>query len=271
MAALRWETESQAYVETNEAPKRYDPESEAWVETTGMSWDPEAEAWTERWGKKVSAYVYGAALETVTIKKDGIIVATVDTNTDGCSNEQIELPYGTYTLIGSVSGWTEEQTVDKDTTKFRAMPAGSLYWFGNECTGVTGGWEWLQSGYTRGNAVFSQNGTYNVFTKYTNYFKITSWYVYSTLISPVNKIDFSKYSKIYAYSQGLSEAPGDGPNIRACNDTDLDNYILNVGCDPSKTSYTQTVLDIGSVSDIAKMFIYAYSDRSCQVKSLWLE
>lgn len=131
MAALRWDEQSGAFVETTNAPMRYDSESGAWVETTGMAWDEKSQAWTERWNTGVSAYVYGAANETVTIKKNGIIVATVATNSAGCSNEKISLGYGTYTLTGSGSGWTEEQTVDKNTTKFRAMPEGALYWYGS--------------------------------------------------------------------------------------------------------------------------------------------
>ena len=140
MAAMRWDEQSQAFVETTEAPKRYDPESEAWIETTGMSWDSEAQAWTERWGQKATAYVYGAARETVTIKKDGIIVATVETDSTGQSTEQITLYSGIYTLTGSVSGHTEEQAVNENTDRFRAMPEGALYWYGNVCTWITGGW-----------------------------------------------------------------------------------------------------------------------------------
>lgn len=130
MAALRWDEQAQAFVESTNVPMRYDAQSQAWVETTGMAWDEESQAWTERWTTGVKAYVYGAALETVTIKKDGIIVTTVDTDSTGQSTKQITLSSGTYTLTGSVSGHTEEQMVDENTTKFRAMPEGALYWYG---------------------------------------------------------------------------------------------------------------------------------------------
>lgn len=139
MAALRWDEQAQAYTES-ETPLKYEPTVGAWTETTGLAWDPEAQAWTEKWGTQVSAYVYGAVSETITIRKDGIIVATVQTDSTGKSAEQITLSNGTYTLTGSVSGWTEEQTVNNSTTKFRAMPEGALYWYGNECTWFTGGW-----------------------------------------------------------------------------------------------------------------------------------
>lgn len=133
---MTWDSASQAFVDA-ETPQAYDPQSEARVETTGMVLDADSQAWTEVWGQKVSAYVYGAVLETVIIKKDGIIIATVETNASGVSDEKIALGYGTYTLTGSVSGWTEEQTVDKDTTTLRAMPKNSLYWYGNKIVKFT--------------------------------------------------------------------------------------------------------------------------------------
>ena len=114
MAAMIWDEQAQAFKEAD-VPMKYDPTAGAWTDTTGLAWDPEAEAWTEKWNSGVRAYVYAAALETVTIRKDGIIVATVQTDSSGCSSEKITLPYGTYDMSGSVSGWTEEQTVDEDT------------------------------------------------------------------------------------------------------------------------------------------------------------
>lgn len=133
-----WDSTSQAFVEA-QTPMVYDTENQAWRETTGMAWNEQSQAWTKRWNS--GAYVYGAASETITIKKNGIIVATVDTDSTGQSIERITLSNGTYTLTGSVSGWTEEQTIDKNTDRFRAMPEGALYWYGNECIDVTGGWE----------------------------------------------------------------------------------------------------------------------------------
>lgn len=135
MAAMIWDEQAQAFVKAD-VPMKYDPTAGAWTDTTGLAWDPDAEAWTERWGTKVSAYVYGAASETITIRKNGIIVETVQTDSSGKSTEQITLSSGTYTLTGSVSGWTEEQTVNSSTTKFRAMPDGAIYWYGNECCGI---------------------------------------------------------------------------------------------------------------------------------------
>lgn len=185
----RWDEQSQAYVEPLNVPMRYDEDSQAYVETTGMVWDAESQAYSEVWGQKVSAYVYGAVSETVTIKKNGIIIATVATNSDGVSDEQIDLAYGTYTLTGSVSGWTEEQAVDKDTTKFRAMPEGALYWYGNECTLVAGGW---------GLSGFSTSGyTASAGTKYQNHMTVKGNGSGTVeVLATTNLIDTNKYSKI---------------------------------------------------------------------------
>lgn len=40
-------------METSNVPMRYDPESEAWVETTGKAYDQTAGAWEEKWSPKI--------------------------------------------------------------------------------------------------------------------------------------------------------------------------------------------------------------------------
>ena len=50
------------------------------------------------------------------------------------------------TLTGSVSGYTnKEQLVEDTTTDLYAMPKGALYRYGNECSDITGGWEYFLS------------------------------------------------------------------------------------------------------------------------------
>lgn len=121
-------------------PQIYDASTQAYKESTGLVYDTSKGAWDERWGG-VTAYVYGAALETITIKQNGVTVGKVSTDANGKSTEQIRLACGTYDLTGSVSGRTETQTVDRNTERFRAMPDSALYWYGNECIDVTGGIE----------------------------------------------------------------------------------------------------------------------------------
>ena len=171
MAAMIWDNESQAFKEAD-VPMKYDPTAESWTDTTGLAWDNEAQAWTERWGTKVSAYVYGAVSETITIRKNGIVVETVQTDSTGKSTDQITLSSGTYTLTGSVTGWTEEQTVDDSTDRYRAMPEGALYWYGNECIDITGGWVVGDSnmGTAKGSnyLYYKTSGTQSMSRYYTN-------------------------------------------------------------------------------------------------------
>ena len=118
----------------------YDPAIEAYKDTTGRLYDHALEAWRDVWPEGTRAYAYGAANETITIIKDGVMVAQVSTNNNGKTDERIQLGCGIYQIAGSVSGWTEEQEIDSQTDKIRAMPEGALYWYGNECEDVTGGW-----------------------------------------------------------------------------------------------------------------------------------
>ena len=66
MAALRWDEKAQAFVESTNVPMRYDAESGAWVETTGMAWDEESQAWTEKWSPNNNIlYLYDSGDEYV--------------------------------------------------------------------------------------------------------------------------------------------------------------------------------------------------------------
>ena len=266
----RWDEQSQAYVEPVNVPMRYDEDSQAYVETTGMAWDAESQAYSEVWGQKVSAYVYGAVSETVTIKKDGIIVATVATNADGVSDEQIELVYGTYTLTGSVSGWTEEQTVDKDTTKFRAMPAGALYWYGNMCTDLELGGTAILSNASG----FEPYESFGTPTNMGTYFKFTSnTSSNDSGIYAVNSIDFSRFAKINAIAEGITPlnsttaefgtayAANSGKNYKSSN-----IYYMNVR-DKQLRTYTSEINN----SDNLYVSSCAYHGRSFNLYALWFE
>ncbi|MBO5155259.1 MAG: hypothetical protein J6C00_13045 [Eubacterium sp.] len=61
MAVKRYYPDEQAYGDTLSVPKRYDPESGAYVETTGKAYDPDAEAWEKKWGSKKILFGNGSA------------------------------------------------------------------------------------------------------------------------------------------------------------------------------------------------------------------
>lgn len=67
MAALIWDEQSQAFVEPTNVPMRYDQESGAWVETTGMAWDADAQAWAEKWSREKRLYLYKDGDECINI------------------------------------------------------------------------------------------------------------------------------------------------------------------------------------------------------------
>lgn len=91
-------------------------------------------------------YVYGALSETVTLTHTDGTVYTIDTNANGASDTTLDLPFGEYTVTGTVSvdalpsGRTV--TVSSETTVVTAYPDGAVFWFGN--------------GYTAGDTLYYQ-------------------------------------------------------------------------------------------------------------------
>lgn len=197
-----WDSNTQAFVES-EIPLTYNPQLGAWQETEGLVYNPVLGAWQKVW-PEISAYVYGAANETITIARNGITVATVQTNTNGRTDEQVHLSKGTYTLTGSVSGWTETQEVDSNTDRLRAMPEDALYWYGNECVDIIGGWEFTNETHAQ-----------DVLTKGTNYMYHKANYPYSRPnIWSKQNIDLAPYNLFKAImdsnSTGAANAAGTG-------------------------------------------------------------
>ena len=86
---------------------------------------------------------------------------------DASGNTTKVIPWGTFTFSDSVSGQSFKRTIDRDTTDLYVMPEGAIYWYGNECTWITGGWS----------IFLAKSQTANSFgtvTKKTNYFYINS-------------------------------------------------------------------------------------------------
>lgn len=79
---------------------------------------------------KADCLFSGAVSETLTIKKNGTEVASVDTGSDGLTSESVELSPGEYTVTGSVSGYTRTVKIKKTGT-YNAHPDGALYWYGH--------------------------------------------------------------------------------------------------------------------------------------------
>lgn len=68
------------------------------------------------------------------------------------------VPIGEITFTGSISGQSFERTVTCNTTKVYVMPESAIYWYGNQCAWVTGGWtETYHSSYPASNIVLETN------------------------------------------------------------------------------------------------------------------
>ena len=90
--------------------------------------------WDKVYASK-SITIYGAANETITI--DGYGGSFITDSYGTCTHA---LPLGEITLNGSISKQSFSRTIMDDTVNIYVMPEHSLYWYGNECINVTGGW-----------------------------------------------------------------------------------------------------------------------------------
>ncbi len=139
----------------------------------------------------ITVTLHGGALETITIT--GLYGSpTVTTNSDG--NVNYQLPIGTFTFAGAISGKSFERTVNKNTSDVYAMPESAVYWYGNLCTEFTGG---LRSTTTRWG---EDTKTCNpIITTKTNSYCLSysaSSYTYEYQYGSVRKIDLTAYTKL---------------------------------------------------------------------------
>lgn len=58
MSVKIYDAASQAFVEPQNVPRRYDTESGAWADTTGKAYSQTDAAWTERWSQNNMLYLY---------------------------------------------------------------------------------------------------------------------------------------------------------------------------------------------------------------------
>ena len=123
---------------------------------------------------------------------------------DASGNTSKVIPWGTFTFSDSVSSQSYERTIDKNTTDLYVMPEGSLYWYGNECNWLTGGWEITESS----TSVF-----------------------WSPIYSTKNEISLSNYSKIH-YKSDLNLISGSLEHayaqiLTSNNDEVVDMHVID--------------------------------------------
>ena len=166
-----------------------------------------------------------------------------------------------YVVEDATNGKSVEVLVDAVAVFPSKIPYTTyLYKDGDECIDVTGGWIRITSGYSYNNASFAPNGTYNQFIKGSDRMSLTSYYIYSTLVSTSKAIDFTGYTTIHV------EYELEGPSLKISTPerSDLTNplYPLAFGEDGSA--------DI-SISGEAYPYFISYSDHYVDVKKVWLE
>ena len=271
MAAMIWDSAAGAFKDAT--PMILDEQNQAYKDSTGFVWNESAQAWEERWGG-VTAYVYGAALETITIKQNGVTVGQVSTDVNGKSTQQIPLACGAYDLTGSVSGWTETQTVDSNTERLRAMPERVLYWYGNGCTWITGGFRMIKNqGMYKDNSAFKPKEA--IFE--TNLVRIksrpTTNYTYYTNIVTKNKISINSGNIICCRYNQITNTYDYEPmlvfhddNNYYCNGHCIDNNIGHIG--RHNSSYGEAV-----ASEDITYYVGLESNamREVEVKALWIK
>lgn len=150
----------------------------------------------------INVTVHGAVYETVSIK-DVSTNQIITCDTDSTGEGMATLIAGCkYILTGSISGYTsEEQKVTSDNADLYAMPLGALYWCGNECSKVSGGWVFPVS--TTNHSFFDNcNNNGSIRRKNTNEITIsfTGKFGYGNVASAytANIVDLSNYTKIKA-------------------------------------------------------------------------
>ena len=236
--------------------------SDLWVDAIGNS----------TYWRQVSKTVtlHGGASESITV--DGNTLVT--TNSDGSVTTSV--PYGTHDYTGVISSQSFSRTVGKDTTDVYVMPEGALYWYGNECEWLSGGW--MKS------AVAPENSEYNTFAKQTNdllirfveYARNTS-HGHNVQNSAQNKnlVDLSRYSKIKFTATTISKSNIVGvysliANFSNSNYEIICNIVGNTGASATNKTYEK---DISDITDLAYVNFYSHIlvGITGYIYSVWFE
>lgn len=155
--------------------------------------------------------VYGAASDTISFT-DETGAKTVTTNASGQGSVSITYlpPSQNITFTSSIAkdpsdlsqAYSKTIAINSSTTSITVVPDNALYWFGNECTWLTGGW--TTSGYQYGSQ------TNEGVTLATNYIPLTkpSGNGHQRNYGTVNTVNVSGKTKlkiIKAYSGGSTD------------------------------------------------------------------
>lgn len=205
--------------------------------------------------KTVQLNLLGGAYEEITINDTEKM--TLDKDGTALYIAQIGQ---TYKLTGSISGETFERTVSEGDTELKCMPEGSLYWYGNECDWITGGWG--IDGYS------TPAQTLKIGTKETNKLSLKSeretWSAFGTN----NAIESKNKTVKITHKNGTSNDEKFQVFIReGKNITDAEGEIID-----RTTNILNTLEYIPTIDDIHVFFATTGTQgRIAYVYAVWLE
>lgn len=144
----------------------------------------------------------GASNEIITVVNSALSLdyGYIQLDSDGIAQREMYfLPGDTVIFNGSQSNYNKEYTFGFDTTPLiRVMPDGAIFWYGNQCTDITGGWslKGLQDQSVGNNTIDFSNRKVNIVQNDVGYVVLTT----------NNKIDLSNYNKIFIHTNELTIA-----------------------------------------------------------------
>lgn len=209
----------------------------------------------------INVTLYGAKGDNITIADgDGTVIATAIFGSDEISkvvtlsvprNDSVIYRFISNiakALDGTQNDYRKDVVIDRNTTEVKVMPDKAVYWYGNECEDISGGW-------TRDGYEFSSGWTGTV-TKENNYITLTSTNQYS-IIGTANKVNMDDVAKVYVDINVISiSRPAEnrfyfayapdaktGSPVGIVNKSDLTtgNHILNFDA-PGADHYIETFM-----------------------------
>lgn len=205
--------------------------------------------------------VYGAASETVTITNNEGIAFEVATDGSGYGGE-IKIPFGVYTVTGSVSGFSKNSTVDKNTTRINAWidNAVNYFWHGATPCGA-----WTGDGYSGGSNI-TANSTWSV----GETLFVSSMDRYSNaIIGTASAVDLTGIDQLHF---AVDSCNANNSYFVVSPTKDIKQKAIEYK-DPNSGSHTVT-LDVTALTGVHYIAFYVHvydyvTTRTCTVSRVW--
>lgn len=259
-----------------QAMQKYNASANAWADCASVQVQ-ENGVWVEKLSVKV--YIYGAPNEIVTIKKNGITVCTVQLNSNGVSDSPITLGIGIYNVSSSIGLISYDREVTKDTKIIYAMPRYSLYWKGNQCSDISGGWD--------SEACTYKDAIANVRTRMTNtgnsfYGQLTTYWsiIYRISAIPIDLTNFNSISMICRFNNVVPNKVVFATRLKSVLDANpFTGWVRDLFFYTSDSGFGATTLNC-NIADVTGSYYICFDIENCsasgqggselEVYGLWL-